>query len=74
MTAKTKINGPSRAPDEGPRYQEECQFALEPSVSKLIELAVDAGWDREQVVYALLNLAAPHILDRTILGSEFLYQ
>jgi len=69
-----RINGPIRSLNEGLRYQEECQFALEPSVTRLIELAIEAGWDHQQVVYALLNIAAPHVLDRTILEAEFTYQ
>lgn len=66
MTKTIRINGPSGASNNSLRYQEECQFALEPSVSRLIELAAEAGWDRDQVVFALLSIAAPHILDRRL--------
>lgn len=74
MMKTVRINGPSGTSDKSLKYQEECQFALEPSVTRLIELAIDAGWSRDQVVYALLSIAAPHILDRAILEGEFRYQ
>lgn len=74
MTKTIRINGPSGKFDKSLKYQEECQFALEPSVTRLIELATEAGWDRDQVVYAMLAVAAPHILDRALLEDGFTYQ
>ncbi|UXT97968.1 hypothetical protein [Agrobacterium tumefaciens] len=74
MTKTIRINGPSGTSGKGLKYQEECQFALEPSVTRLIELAIEAGWSRDQVAYALLSLAAPHLLDRAVLEGEFTYQ
>ena len=74
MTKTIRINGPSGTSDNSLKFQEECQFALEPSVTRLIELATEAGWGRDQVVYALLAIAAPHILDRALLEGEFWYQ
>ncbi|WP_332304791.1 hypothetical protein [Rhizobium sp. GR12] len=68
------INGPSQPLEESLKYQAECQFALEPSATRLIEMATEAGWDHQQVVYALLNIASTHILDRTVLKAKFTYQ
>lgn len=58
MTTKFKINGPSKKPVGSWTYQDECVFALEPSVTSLIEMAIEAGWDRNQVGCALMCLAA----------------
>ncbi|MND49420.1 hypothetical protein D3C81_1877850 [compost metagenome] len=74
MTKTIRINGPSGTSEKSLKYQEECQFALEPSVTRLIELATEAGWDRDQVVYAMLSIAAPHILDSAFLEGKFTYQ
>lgn len=74
MTKTIRINGPSGTSNDSRRSQEECQFALEPSVTRLIELATEAGWNHEQVVYAMLAVAAPHILDRALLEGGFTYQ
>jgi hypothetical protein len=54
---KPRINAPAR-PLSDPGYCNECQFALEPSFTRLHEEAVKAGWEDRQVVYALMLLAA----------------
>lgn len=68
------INGPSRSLEERLKYQAECQFALEPSATRLIELAIEAGWDHQQVVFALLNIASSYVLDKTVLEAKSTYQ
>jgi hypothetical protein len=55
--AKAKINPPGHSIEDS-RYQPECQFALEPSVTKLLQLAEQAGWDPHQAAYAVMMLAA----------------
>jgi hypothetical protein len=55
--AKAKIMGPTKDPsDHG--YQSECQFVLEPFLSKLLDEAVAAGWPKREVAYALMVLGA----------------
>lgn len=73
MTKAIRINGPSRVFDNDLNYQKECKFALEPSVTTLIELATEAGWSRDQVVFALLSIAAD-VVDRALLEDEPTYQ
>lgn len=60
--AKAKINPPQH-PVEDSRYQPECQFALEPSVTKLLQMAEQAGWDTRQAAYAVMMLAAQAVTD-----------
>lgn len=74
MTTTIRINPPGDESIGSRQYQRSCIFALEPSVTRLIELATEAGWDEQQVVYALICIAAPHINDRTLLGTELNYQ
>lgn len=57
MASTNRINPPNH-PVTHPGYQRDCQFALEPSVTKLLELAVAAGWDQNQAIDAVLVLAA----------------
>lgn len=57
MTKRVRINVPTKSPDDI-NYAAECRFAIEPSFTKMIELAVAAGWDREQVAFATMYLAA----------------
>lgn len=49
-------------------YQEECKFALEPSISKLIEMAEAAGWDRSHIVIAVLRATIEMAEDNVILS------
>lgn len=56
-TKHLRINGPTLEPDDGD-YLAQCQFALEPSLVKLLRLAELAGWDRTHVVLAALTLCA----------------
>jgi len=74
MTTAVRINPPDDEPIGSPQYQRDCVFALEPSVTRLIQLAIDTGWDEQQVVIALLCIAAPHINDRTLVETELNYQ
>lgn len=74
MTSRVLINGPSRGLYEGQQYQKECQFALEPSINRLIEVASDAGWDLQQVVYALVILTLSHIESQRDCEKETLFQ
>lgn len=58
--AKAAINPPNCVITD-PHYLVECRFALEPSFSGLVRLAEKAGWDRQQVTYSLMMLAAEAI-------------
>jgi hypothetical protein len=60
MAKANRINPPSHALGD-PQYQTHCQFALEPSVTKLLEMATAAGWDAAQVAYAIMMLAATNL-------------
>lgn len=60
--AKAKINPPGHPVDDS-RYQPECQFALEPSVTKLLQMAEQAGWDPRQAAYAVMMLAAQAVTE-----------
>ncbi|WP_144862607.1 hypothetical protein [Mesorhizobium sp. J18] len=62
MARRVRINPPTN-PIEHPDYLKECQFALEPSITKLIELASDAGWDRNQAAVAIMFLGAASASD-----------
>ena len=74
MTTAIRINPPDDEAIGRLQYQRDCVFALEPSVTRLIELATEAGWEEQQVFIALLCIAAPHINDRTLLEPELNYQ
>ncbi len=58
--AKAKINPPTRDVTEL-NYQRDCQLALEPSLTKLLEMAERAGWELHQATYAVMILAAEHL-------------
>lgn len=62
MASGNRINPPTHTPSD-PQYTHECRFALEPSVSRLIEMAVEAGWHRNHVVWAIVMLASPAASD-----------
>lgn len=51
---RSAINPPGDISPSDPGYLRQCGFALEPSIHRLIELAVEAGWVREDVVAAIL--------------------
>lgn len=74
MTTSSRINPPGKNRVGSPQYQAECIFALEPSLMRLIELAKEAGWDEQQVVYAVLCITASHLSDRTLVQAESVYQ
>lgn len=73
MMVPSRINPPDNAPIGSTHYRQDCMFALEPSVFRLVELAKEAGWDEQQVFLALMCLAAMNIKDEGMLG-EFTYQ
>ncbi|WP_266064382.1 hypothetical protein [Brucella intermedia] len=73
MMVPIRINPPDNAPVGSAHYQQDCIFALEPSVFGLVELAKEAGWDEQQVFFALMCLAVMNIKDEEMLG-EFTYQ
>lgn len=54
---KARINGPQDALSLT-RYRQECRQAIEPSFESLIAAAAKAGWDRQELAYTLLVLAA----------------
>lgn len=58
--AKAKINPPENSLTDL-NYQRDCQLALEPSLTKLLDLARDAGWDLHQATYAVMILAAANL-------------
>lgn len=57
MINRSRINTPTKAVTD-PNYIAECQFALEPSVYRLMELATEVGWDHRQAATAIAMLAA----------------
>jgi hypothetical protein len=58
--AKAKINPPEH-PISDLNYQRSCQLALEPSLTKLLDSATNAGWDLHQATYAVMILAATNL-------------
>ncbi len=68
MSERTRLNGPSSDETGSMAYQKECMFALEPSISKLIMIAIAAGWDRDQVLHAITCLAAREATDKQYLS------
>ena len=59
MAKRVRINAPTISPADS-AYAAECRFSIEPSFIKMIEMAVAAGWDRKQVAFATMFLAAEH--------------
>lgn len=57
MPRRACINAPTKALTDTD-YASECRFCLEPSLTKMIELAVAAGWNRKQVVLATIFVVA----------------
>jgi len=55
---KAAINTRPASETSRTRYMEACIFALEPSVEGLFNAALKAGWDRESVLLAIINIAA----------------
>ena len=58
--AKAKINPPENSTTDL-NYQRDCQLALEPSLTKLLDMARDSGWDLHQATYAVMILAAANL-------------
>jgi len=63
MAATIRINPPEHA-DSHPRYQPDCEFALEPSVTRLLENAEAVGWNIHQAAYAIMILSAAIVKKR----------
>lgn len=55
-----KINPPNHCATHV-SYQRDCQLALEPSLTRLLEMAEEAGWDARQASYAIVMLAAERL-------------
>ncbi|HEY9248198.1 MAG TPA: hypothetical protein VIO38_03665 [Rariglobus sp.] len=55
------INPPYKISPSDPAYLRQCGLALEPSIDRLIELAVEAGWVREDVIAAILVETGRHL-------------
>lgn len=58
-TKQLRINGPTLEP-EHLDYSAEGQFALEPSLLKLLQIAEQAGWDRTHVALAAFSVCADY--------------
>ncbi|MDX8503481.1 hypothetical protein RFM99_34565 [Mesorhizobium sp. VK4C] len=56
MTALNRVNSPT-VDEYDVDYLDQCKFALEPSVRRLAELALAAGWSRPKIGFALMVLA-----------------
>jgi len=69
MSEAGRINGPTDTPVGSDQYQQDCIFALESSVIKLIELAAEAGWDEQQAVCAVMCIAALQVNEKTLFQS-----
>ena len=54
MMRRARLNAPN-IENVDPRYLDQCTFALEPSITRLIDLAVEAG---QRVLYSLMFMAA----------------
>lgn len=52
-----RINPPENTSPSDPDYPRQCRFSLRSSLEGLIELAVEAGWMRRDVVAAVLYTA-----------------
>lgn len=63
MNATRYLNGPTQTEIESAAYQDECVFALEPSIHKLLEIAVEVGWDKDQVLFAIMLIIARQVTD-----------
>jgi len=64
------INPPDGINPSDPEYLRQCGFALEPSIHRLIETAVEAGWVREDVVAAILVETGRHLeCNRIVFGT-----
>lgn len=59
--SRPAINPPGEISPADPGYLRQCGFALEPSIDRLIELAVKAGWAHADVVAAILIKAGRHL-------------
>lgn len=57
MAKRSRIHAPTKSLGDID-YTSECRFAIEPSLTKMIELAEAAGWQRSQVAIAVMFLCA----------------
>lgn len=70
MTKPLRINGPSKLVAATDAYQKECMFAVEPSLVKLMDLAIEAGWDHDQVALAFVCFAMSHLDNPKLSDAE----
>ena len=52
---------PPRKPQSHPDRNLDCQEALERSFQDLLDLAVEAGWSRQEAMQALIELTNAHL-------------
>ncbi|EXL09790.1 hypothetical protein [Aquamicrobium defluvii] len=57
MAEGNRINAPTREERGTLATVEECKFALAPSLTKLMEMATSAGWQRHHVAIAMAMFA-----------------
>lgn len=74
MIKKIRLNGPSHTEVGSIAYQKECIFSLEPSIYKLISIAINAGWKREQVLLAIIHIAESEVSDHPTMFSPYTSQ
>lgn len=53
MPERNRINSPAQPERDSKAQIHECKFALEPSLARLAERAIEAGWKRHQIAIAL---------------------
>ncbi|MCO5156681.1 MAG: hypothetical protein M9945_07975 [Aquamicrobium sp.] len=64
MAERNRINAPAHDARGTLATLEECKFALTPSLSKLVEMAEAAGWQRDHIAIAIAMFA-----DETFTGA-----
>lgn len=64
MAARNRINPPARPEQDSKAQIHECKFALEPSLTHLVDAAREAGWKRHHIAIALA-MYADEIFDET---------
>ena len=55
------ISGPKRSPDHPDRLTD-CEAALEVEVFRLVDQAIEAGWDLEEVCVAVASISDHRVL------------
>lgn len=62
MANEIKIEAPMIEVNR-PGYDQECRSALRPAFEKLLDIAMEAGWDRTRAAYELMYLASHSIAE-----------